>query len=96
MAELLRRADAEPPPAFASDYDSKTQRLVRLCRELQLNKGKEPFVLGCRTIAELLGIDRNRAGKLMNMLCVDGVLRLVYRGHTGKSSEYLYTAEGRP
>ena len=93
MAELLKKADSELPPACATDYDATTQRLVCLCRELQRNAGDQPFFVAYRVIAELLGIDRTKAGRLMNMLCVDGVLTLVYRGHTGRSSEYHYVGD---
>ena len=92
VVEALERSDAATPPACAADYDPVARRLVCLCRELQRNSGDRPFFLACRVIADLLNVDRTKAARLMNMLCVDGVLTLVYRGRTGRASEYRYVA----
>ncbi len=90
MAELLKKADAAETPSLAADYASTARRLVCLCRELQRNAGDKPFFVGYRIVADLLGMDRSKAGRLLNMLCVDGVLERVSKGHTGRATEYRY------
>ena len=93
MADMMTKADETTPPACTEGYDETTRRLVCLCRELQRNAGDGPFFINYRTAGQLLGIDRNKAGKRLNMLCVDGVLELVSKGHTGRSSEYRYSGD---
>ena len=39
------------------------QLLVGICRELQRRAGDAPFFLGCRTAAELLGVEHNTAAR---------------------------------
>lgn len=90
MADLLARADKAETPSIAADYDATAKRLVRLCRQLQRNTGDKPFFIGYRTAGELLGVDHNKACKLLGMLCAEGVLELASKGHTGKASEYRY------
>lgn len=94
MAETMKRAEASNPPAIAEAYGNETvSRLIRLCRELQRNAGDKPFFIAYRTIAELLGINRNRAGQFVEMLIADDVLVLVRKGHTGRASEYRYLGD---
>lgn len=94
MAETMKRAEASTPPAIAEAYGNETvSRLIRLCRELQRNAGQKPFFIAYRTITELLGINRNRAGQFMEMLIADDVLVLVRKGHTGRASEYRYLGD---
>jgi hypothetical protein len=90
MAELMKKADAADPPECPTDYGTTARKLVSLCRELQHNASDKPFFIAYRTVAELLGVDRNKAGRLLNMLCVDGLIERVSKGRTGQASEYRF------
>ncbi len=91
LAEALAAADGTDMPACAEQYANETtRRLIRLCRELQRRAGDKPFYLACRPLGDVLGIDHDRANKLLGMLCTDGILERVYKGHSGRASEFRY------
>ena len=93
LAEALNRGDAAEPPACAAEYGEAARRLAGLCRELQRVAGDGPFYLAYRSTGDLLGIDRNRAGRLLGMLVADGVLNLISKGRTGRASEYRFVGD---
>lgn len=104
LASILKRAREQPPPPEASKYDSEPVRLlVSLCRELQVNAGREPFYLSARMAEELLGVPRVQVNRWMRMLQADGVLVLVELGTLGgieagrrtppKASQFYYNSE---
>lgn len=93
VAEALARADQAEPPQCAQGYADTTRRLIAWCRELQGINGSGPFFLAGRVAAELLGIDRDRAAKLLGLLCADGVLERINKGRTGRASEYRYRGD---
>jgi hypothetical protein len=94
MAEALREADRAGYPLCAQQYDSeRVRRLVGLCRELQQRAGDKPFYLASRTAAMLLGGSAEQAARYMILLCVDGILKRVTKGHTGRASEYRYIGD---
>lgn len=88
---ITERARATTMPSGAPAYKAKPIcLLVCLCRELQRHSKDPHFYLTCRAAANAIGVDKDRVAKYMNMLCVDGVLEIVHRGHTGRASEYRY------
>lgn len=94
LAVALALADAAALPPIAAEYDSvTTQRLIKLCRQLQRGALAEPFFLSCRSAASLLNIDHDAANKLLNMLRGDGVLTLAMAGTTRKAARYRYVEE---
>lgn len=93
MADALHEADQTALPKCALQYESeRVQRLVGLCHELQRRAGDEPFFLASRTVAMLLGGSAKQAALYMNLLCMDGILERVTKGHRGRASEYRYLA----
>jgi hypothetical protein len=91
------RAMSSPlPPEVAQFKVPQIQLLVALCRELQRERGTEPFFLSCRDAAASLGLTGKNphvtAWRYLNTLCEAGVLR---KGKAGsqrdrKANEYRY------
>jgi hypothetical protein len=103
MVAVLERAKAATPPRAAAQYESPGVRLlVSLCRELQRMAGDQPFFLGCRTAAGLLGL-KNRNGeddhvtawRWLRLLMHDKIIEEVEKGDRAKrrASRYRYLAD---
>lgn len=93
MSQILTRADSSELPTVAGRYDCcGTQRLIKLCRELQYTAGDGPFFLSVRTAGELVGLDRNSAWRRLRMLEADGIIRTVEAGTKTKATRYRYVA----
>lgn len=89
MATIIKRANEALLPNWATAYDRpETQLLVKLCRELQLNSGDNPFYLSCRTAGRVLKIDHVTAWRLLGILLADEVIRLVKAGTKTKAARY--------
>ena len=59
------RALASPMPPEAAQFKvPEIQVLVGLCRELQRERGTEPFFLSCRDAAACLGISPRKANQV--------------------------------
>jgi len=81
MHDAIAAALDAPNPPAAMQYDcDRVRLLVRLCRELQRQKGSQPFYISTRAAGAVMGVDNRTAGKKLNMLCKDGVLSLVSKG----------------
>ncbi len=86
MAEAIRRADTQPPPAAASRYSTsaKLQRLVSVCYQLQVLAGNGAFFISVRYAAEITTAPSLRvASTFRDGLVRDGVLTLVSKGVPG-------------
>lgn len=93
IVEKALKADL---PAIAGEYESPhVQALIALCRELQREKGKNPFFLSCRTAGRLLNVEHTRANRYLRGLCRDRVIEEVSKGSqsSGKASRYRYLHE---
>ena len=91
---ILAKADAQPLPQAAKQYDAPdTRRLVALCRELQRAAGDGPFYLSCRVAAKALGITRLTAWRRLEVLKADGVIEQVEKGTMGRATRYRYRDE---
>ena len=96
MDMILERALASEPPAEALIYESEETRLLaKVCRELQVNAGGDPFFLSTRKASECLeGGSPMKALRLLRMFCEDGLLEVVQRGTPGpesrKATRYRY------
>jgi hypothetical protein len=94
---IATSAMTEAPPDLVSELgygdDEPTVRLVLLCRALQRYHGDRPFYLSCQRAGSVIGTDKQAAGKRLNMLEADGVIKLVSKGSraTHKASEFYYT-----
>ena len=69
--------------------------MVKLCRELQVLSGNEPFFLDCRTAGRLLEVTHVTAWNWLTGLVGDGVLVLVSSGSrvSKKANEYRYVLQ---
>lgn len=97
MQEVTEAAKMATPPKCAARYETqRTKLLVSICRELQHRAGSEPFRLDHRTAGEAIGVDRTSVGRLLEMLVVDGIVRVVERGKPGKATRWLYLGDALP
>jgi len=80
---------ALPEAVQVLEYGGAGDQLVRICMALQSHSKPEPFFLGARKAAELLGINHSDAAKMLSLLVSDGVLTLVSKGAGFKASRYL-------
>jgi hypothetical protein len=85
----------EPPVELkALGLGDKGNLLVKVLYTLHLhqaqNHGGEPIIMGARTAAGLLQIDKNDANKLLRCLAGDGVLELIERGSGARASRWRW------
>ncbi len=96
---LNHAAIAESPPGIVGELgyadDPLTVSLVVLCRALQRHHGDNPFFIGYRQAAEVVGTDAMTAMRRMKMLEADGVIKLVSKGghKEGRANEYRYLGD---
>lgn len=81
---------ATPNSLKAFGYGEKNNLLIKICRQLQLKAGNEPFFLSSRQAGDLLGMHFTEAAKCLKALQIDGVLELTSKGAGLKASRYLY------
>ncbi len=96
MTAILERAEREPMPEVAEDYDQDELRLlVALCRELQRSVGGGPFYLSCRTAGRLLGVDYSTANRWLFLMVSDEILAVTEPGDRAKrkAARYRYLGE---
>lgn len=87
----VERTEKAEPLSVESEYDSEsTWKLIRLCRELQKLRGKEPFYLSCRDAGEFIGLSHDKANRRLNMLVTDGVLSLTEKGTKRMANSYRF------
>jgi hypothetical protein len=92
MAAVLERAECEPLPAEASDYDSdEVKRLVAICYQLSLaDKKHRRFFLSSHHAARILSVPQMQVFRWLEMLCKDGVLIVTTRGNARKATRYAW------
>jgi hypothetical protein len=93
IRKALEAARENPLPESALPWakDPDFRLVAALCRELQVQSGKEPFFLGCRTIQRIFKHPNHAKGaSWMGALCVMEVLELVMKGKGLKASRYRY------
>ena len=85
LEEAIRQADNNPMPPQAKRYSSpKLQRLVAVCRQLQLLQGNALIFLSVRDAARILGTKNlNWANAMLAGLVHDGILSKVEKGKPG-------------
>lgn len=94
MAMALETALSEPDPECAARFDApETRLLIRLCRVLQRRRGDDPFFLDVRNAGNAVNLNKETAAKRLGMLCEEGILALIYKGHSGRASEYRYLGD---
>ncbi|MEK6676763.1 MAG: hypothetical protein AABZ47_14060 [Planctomycetota bacterium] len=91
LVDCLSRARAAPLPTAPSRYEDTSLRLlVALCAELQRSSGNNPFFLSCRSLGDLLRIDRMTALRRLHLLVHDGILVVAQPGTTKRATRYHY------
>jgi hypothetical protein len=94
LTKIVREALANPFPTAADRYEEpEIRKLISVCAQLQNANGSNPFFLGCRNAAGLIGGDENQRTRwsgYLRQLCSDGVLKLHCKGSRGRASEYFY------
>ncbi len=84
--------DTQTPPEAEQYEDPRTQKLVRLCYQLQqLNPGT-PFYLGERKAGDFVGLSHTEAGKRLEMLQADGRLAIASAHTKFRATRYVYLA----
>jgi len=87
----MGRAKAEPLPAVAGNYDNPTVRLLfGICWHLASLHLERRFFLSSHSAGALLGLSHDRVLRWLNMLCADGVLKLLERGNQLRANRYRY------
>ena len=98
MAAVINEARAMPVPPAGLIYENPSlQPLVSIFSCLQQQHGKAPFFLSARQAGNLVGVDRTTAWRMLQVLMVDGIIRVERVGDQGpgnnrKASEYRYIA----
>jgi hypothetical protein len=97
LRAALARAKAMPVPDCAMRFRKPARRLlVALCRELQRERGDQPFFLSCRDAAGALGLSGREphvtAWRWLKELCQADILKHIQSGtlKRRKASEYRY------
>lgn len=76
----------------SAEFESVTQKLIRLCYEFQKIQGSEPFWISCRDAGDFMGLSRESAAKRLRMLVTEGILEEVEKHTTSRSTRYRYIA----
>lgn len=76
-----------------TNYDTEeVQLLIRICYELQLLQGEEPFFLSCRSAGKILGLSHTQANKYLQMIEADGIIHLIKKNTTEYATRYKFMA----
>lgn len=89
IAAALQAEDILPE---AEGYEPDTQKLIRLCYELQALQGDQPFWLSCRDAGKFIGLSHESANKRLQMLVTEGILKAVVTHTKTKSTRHRYIA----
>ena len=98
MEEIFAKALQEEPPAKAAALYGPTSlrtQLAALCRALQRAAGDKDFFLSTRQVADALKISSMHAGRWLQRLCADGLLRRTNKGtlREHQASEFRYLGD---
>ncbi|OAI40197.1 hypothetical protein AYO40_05060 [Planctomycetaceae bacterium SCGC AG-212-D15] len=94
---IFEEVKRSPPHPAGQVFGSENMSLlVGLCAALQRYNGNQPFLLGCRTAGDLLGISFKQANRLILMLENCGIIHRTYTGTLGdgKANEFLFVGNG--
>lgn len=94
MMEIVEQAMALEPPDFVPEDDERLRFVVNVCRVLQRQAGKKPFVLDERALVPW-GIPRSALHVLLVGLCTDRRLRRVRKAdyQAGQATKYRWPGE---
>jgi hypothetical protein len=89
------KADTGPfPDADDALYtEPRVRLLLRICLELSRVCYPEPFWISCRDAGRLIRVKKEKAGMLLRMFAVDGLLKMVKKTTPTRSPRYVYTGK---
>jgi hypothetical protein len=93
LDDAWARAVSETLPTEALEFAEYPdfQRLIALCRQLQILAGKQPFYLSCRVVQKLFNLDNHTTGwKWLRTLCALRIIEVAKQGDTRRATRYLY------
>src|SRR4029077_7978137 len=98
LQSAFERAKTKPAPIRVRSLPQGLQDIAKLCRELQVLAGGNPFFLPCRQAGKVLGIPYRTAATHLLALQTLGVIKLVFRGQKSikQASMYRYIADYPP
>jgi hypothetical protein len=87
MTTILNLAEQMETPAVVAEleYGERVQKLVKICIAAQACYGDRPFFLSAREAAKHTSMSRSTAHNILKMLVVDGILKCIDRGTSGKN-----------
>ena len=71
-------------------YDSRSFKLLLVCRQLQVINGDNPFFLSARTAGEIVDYHFTDTSKILAAMVTDGILQLISKVTGLKASRYRY------
>jgi hypothetical protein len=93
LSDAWARANSEPLPPEALEFGEypELQRLIAVCRQLQILAGEQPFYLSCYVVQRLFKLDNHTtAWKWLRTLCTLQIVKVVKRGDARRATRYLY------
>ena len=94
LEEVLSDLQDPPSDLVALGYGEHGKRLLAvmyaLHRHQERHHGGSPIIMGARKAAEILGIDKTDANKLLRSFSHNGVLELVERGSGNRASRWRW------
>ena len=93
---VAKALEATYIPPIAIEYNSLGMALlVKVCIELQLIQGQEPFWLSCRSAAGIVGVSPMTICRWMELFIDDKLLEIAEPHTTKKATRYRFIAEMR-
>jgi hypothetical protein len=93
LTEAWKRAQTDPAPAVADDYDSApVRRLVGLCDALARFSPDSRFFLSTHSASRLIGASAMQVCRWLRMLVADSVLKVEHVGNEHRATRYQWTA----
>jgi hypothetical protein len=99
LLAIAREMAVQDPdtPREANGYeDPRTQLLVRVCWQLQLLHGEQPFFLAWHAAGDLIGLSHPEAGRRLEMLVRDGVLKITEANTRRRATRYKFAGGTGP
>src|SRR5262249_53218197 len=93
LGDAWARANSEPLPPEALQFGDypELQRLVALCRQLQIIAAEQPFFLSCYTVQGLFKLaSHTTAWKWLGMLRTHRIIELTKQGDSRHANRYRY------
>jgi hypothetical protein len=93
LDDAWARANSGPLPPEALEFEEypDLQRLIALCRQLQILAGEQPFYLSCYVVQRLFKLENHAtAWKWLRTLCTLRIIEITKQGDSRRASRYRY------